>query len=268
MVTSSNALVNDNHRHVLKSLVQNDGSIAVSGDDTVDAYKGTGGLLLPSSYSGTGTSRKAVASCLECIWRYTLYCDQSSSVLCAHAVSTCPVGKIRYRVWFAAEKESEKVVGSVCWGIAKPATRRDLEAQVKNSALRYVPALKPAVAPRGSTYTSVPIMVWSGQPAVFKPRPMHLGGHLVQITATAMWQWLWGDGSSLWSANPGARYPKPTISHLFRRFGNYQVRVRTVWRAVYEVPGIGSFSAQGDLISQNAHFQMNVRTGRSVLVSQ
>lgn len=264
----SNAVAKNRQHFVLNSMVQSDGSIDVSGDDTADAYRGTGGLLLPSSYSGTGKSRQAIGSCLDCIWRYTVYCDASSAVLCAHAVSTCSSGQIRYRVWFGKVNELEKMVGSVCWGVGKPATRRDFETQMASSVLRYVPALKPGVAPGGSTYTSVPIMVWSRQPAVFKPAAMYLSGNRVQIRATAMWQWLWGDGSAQWSASPGAQFPKHTISHQYRKAGRYKVQVRTVWRATYEVPGIGSFSTQGELINQNAQFSMIVRSGRAVLVAQ
>jgi len=254
--------------NLVKSVTRADGTITVSGDDTVDAYRGTGGLLLPTSYSGDGSAKKTIAECLSCIWRYTIYCEQGMDGFCAHAVATCPRGDIRYRVWFGKSSESTKVVGTVCWGAGKPATRRDFETEINTSALRYVPSLNPGVAPRGSTYTSVPIVAWSGQPANFNARPMYLAGHQVQIQASAMWQWIWGDGSSQWTSTPGIKFPRHTLSHQYRKAGLYRVRVRTVWRATYFVPGIGSFSATGDVISQSAQLPIQVKSAKAVLVAK
>ncbi len=262
------ASANEHPTHGSLSVVRTDGSVNVSGDDETDAYRGTGGLLLPSSYSGDSSAKRTIARCIECIWRYTVYCEQSSGGFCAHAVNTCPHGEVRYRVWFGKSNQTTKVVGTVCWGFGQPATRRDIESQVNNSALRYVPALNPGVAPHGSTYTSVPIIVWSGQPAVFNPKPMYLAGHQVQIRANAMWQWRWGDGTAQWTSVPGAKYPKRTLSHQYLKAGEYQVQVRTVWQATYWVAGIGRFSASGDQIGQNAQFPILVRASHAVLVAQ
>ena len=257
-----------NQGESINTAVRSDDSIDVSGDDEVDAYRGTGGLLLPSSYSGGSSSKKIVAQCLDCRWRYTVYCQQSRGGFCAHAVTTCPHGQVRYRVWFGKSNQSTKVVGTVCWGLAKPATRRDIEAQLSNSALRYVPALAPGVAPKTSTYTSVPIIVWSGQPSVFSPKPMYLAGHQVRISATAMWQWRWGDGTTQWTLTPGGLSQKRSLSHQYLKAGIYQVHVRTVWQATYLVPGIGSFRAVGDQIRQNAQFPIVVKASHAVLVAR
>jgi len=45
------------------------------------------------------------------------------------------------------------------------------------------------------------------------------------------------------------------------------VHVRTVWRATYVVKGVGTFTSSGDLISQNAQFSIQVKSGRAVLVA-
>ena len=256
------------HVDQIKKTAHSDPSIDVSGDDEVDAYRGTGGLLLPSSYSGDSTSKKVVAQCLDCVWRYTVYCQQGRGGFCAHAVTTCPPGQVRYRVWFGKSNQTTKVVGTVCWGFSKPVTRKDIESELHNSTLRYVPALNPGVAPKGSTYTSVPIFVWSGQPQLFSPKPMYLAGHQVQIRATALWQWCWGDGTVQWTSVPGSMLPKPTLFHRYLKAGSYQVQVRTVWQATYVVPGIGSFNASSDGIGQNAQFSIRVKASRAVLVTQ
>lgn len=249
------------------SVVRTDSSVDVTGDDSVDAYRGTGGLLLPSSYSGSASSRKKIAECLDCIWRFTIYCDQEASGFCAHALTTCPRGEIRYRVWFGKVNQASRVVGTVCWGISKPATRRDVETEVNDSALRYVPTLNPGVAPHGGTFTSVPINVWAGQPVVFTPAPMYLAGHQVRIRALATWQWNWGDGSTIWTTKSGSKYPFGSLRHQYLQPGKYRVQVHTLWRATYEVKGIGTFTSAGDLIHQNAQFSIQVKSARAVLVA-
>jgi len=43
----------------------------VGGNNSISAYVGTGGLLLPDSFSGSKATKSAVADCLGCTWRYT-----------------------------------------------------------------------------------------------------------------------------------------------------------------------------------------------------
>lgn len=242
-------------------------SISVNGNDTVDGYQGSGGLLLPTSFTGTATHRKRVAGCLGCRWRYTPYCEQDSDALCAHAVVTCSTGKIRYRVWFGRSETELKVIGSVCWGSGKPATRVDLNRTVTQNALRLVPSLAPGVNPVRSTLVSVPIIVWSGQPKSFKPRAMTLVGHRVTIEANALWLWEWGDGARQWVSHSGAAYPRRDITHHYRRPGSYQVTVTTVWRADYSVTGLGRFPVEGEVIRQRKTLKIVVKPSRAVLVT-
>lgn len=244
-----------------------DSTISVGGDDDLDGYQGTGGLLLPSSYSGPASKRTTVAQCIGCYWRYTIYCDQSSNTLCAHAVTTCPSGSIRYRVWFGRNAQALQVIGSVCWGGSNPPTRRNMETSVRTSALRLVPTQKPGINPRSTTLTSVPIIVWSGQAAVFQPKQMLLAGHRVNIRANAYWLWQWGDGSSQWVRMSGRRFPARDITHQYRKPGRYTIKVTTVWQANYQVQGIGNFPMSGDIVRQQKTMQILVKSSRSILVA-
>jgi len=245
-------------------------SAAVSTDVTSDnemvAYIGTGGLLLPESFSGSSDVRFQVANCLGCTWRYTIYCMQNSDAPCLHAVMSCPAGSLLYRVGFGLTPSAINVIGSVCWGSSQPLTRSLAEANVRDYAIRYLPKLAPGYAPPDGTLTSIPGIFWTGQPTILLPPSFNLSGRSIMITATPTWRWIWGDGSVIWKSVPGAPFPSREITHQFRSPGNYQTQVTTVWTASYTVSGLGTFDVTGELVRQTQTLEVAVKSARTVLV--
>ncbi len=239
----------------------------VGGNNTISAYVGTGGLLLPDSFSGSTQTKTQVANCLGCTWRYTIYCMQGANSPCKHAVTSCPRGSLLYRVWFGRTPNTTTVVGSVCWGSSTPVTRRQVERQVNDYVIRYIPALRPGFEPPGGSLTSVPVIFWTGQPRIFSPPNFSLSGHLVSITATPTWRWTWDDGASTWKNVTGAQYPSRQITHQYRSPGSYSVGVTTVWQAKYTVSGIGTFDASGEVLRQSKTLDVPITSARTVLVS-
>lgn len=239
----------------------------VGGDNSIGAYVGTGGLLLPGSFSGSKATKTAVADCIGCTWRYTIYCMHGGNSPCKHAVTSCPRGSLLYRVWFGKSASTMSVVGSVCWGSSKPVTRRQIESRIDDYVVRYVPALRPGYAPPGGSLTSVPVIFWTGQPTSFKPPSFSLSGHTVSITAKPTWRWSWGDGASAWKSVAGAKYPSRQITHQYRSPGSYKVGVTTVWRARYTVSGVGTFDASGDVLRQSRTLNVPIKSARTVLIS-
>ncbi len=242
-------------------------STSVVGNDQNDTYIGTGGLLLPNSFTGGATQKKNVAACMECTWKYTVYCAADSSSMCAHAVVTCPSGQIRYRVWFGQTPQTIAVVGSVCWGSGTPPTRRQTESRVNDLVIRGVPNLALSCNPDSDTFTVIPVICWVNQPTQFSPAPFTLSGRNIRINATAKWHWKWGDGQSEWRSLPGKPYPSTQIDHTYRQQGHYAISVDTTWTATYTVAGIGTFDVSGDLLHQHDQGSMLVHSARSVLTS-
>ena len=240
----------------------------VGGNNSIAAYVGTGGLLLPDSFSGSRSTRTAVADCLGCTWRYTIYCMQGANTPCKHAVTSCPRGSLLYRVWFGRSASTVAVVGSVCWGSSNPVTRRQVEGRVDDYVVRYIPALRPGFDPPGGSLTSVPVIFWTGQPTSFKPPKFSLSGHSVSITAKPTWRWTWGDGSSVWKSVSGAQYPSRQITHQYRSPGNYSVGVTAVWKAQYTVSGVGTFDVTGEVLRQSRTLAVPVKSAKTVLVSR
>lgn len=239
----------------------------VGGNNSIAAYVGTGGLLLPESFSGSKTTKSGVADCLGCTWRYTMYCMQGSTTPCKHAVTSCPRGSLLYRVWFGRTPTTVSVIGSVCWGSSEPVTRRQVESRVDDYVIRYIPALQPGFDPPGGSLTSVPVIFWTGQPTSFEPPSFSLSGHTVAITATPTWRWTWGDGAAVWKSVAGAQYPSRQITYQYRSPGNYEVGVTTVWQAQYTVSGVGTFDASGEILRQSRNLAVPIKSAKTVLIS-
>lgn len=239
----------------------------VGGNNSLAAYVGTGGLLLPGSFSGSAATKKSVAACLGCTWKYTIYCTQGSGVPCKHAVTACPRGSLLYRVGFGRTPTTVATIGSVCWGSGQPVTRKQVESRLDDQVLRYVPALKPGFNPAGGALTSIPVIFWSGQPATFRPPAFALSGHTVTIEATPTWRWVWADGTAHWKSVPGAPYPSKQITHQYRSPGSYSVGLTTVWTAEYTVSGVGTFAVDGEVIRQTKTLTVPVRSAQTVLLA-
>lgn len=238
----------------------------VVGDNETAAYIGTGGLLLSGSFSGTASKRTEVANCLSCIWALTVFCMYDAEGLCQHALVGCPVGEVKYRVWFGKTAASSQVIGSVCLGAGKPPTRRDIENRLDDLVVNYVPALRPQLAPKAQTLSSIPVYGWANQPELFKPPKFVLAGRDVQITAIPKWRWVWGDGQVQWTSEAGSPYPATDLSHTYRSPGKYEISVTTVWQASYQVEGIGQFAATGDILTQQANLAIEVLDLRMTLM--
>lgn len=67
-------------------------------------------------------------------------------------------------------------------------------------------------------------------------RQVTLLGQRITIEATpSEYQWQFGDGQSLASAEPGAAYPALTITHNYRRKGTYRPQLDTVYSGRFRV---------------------------------
>ena len=241
-------------------------AIDVVGDNQAAAYIGTGALLLPSSFSGGQEVKNTVAGCLGCVWAYTVYCMYDQDGLCQHAVTGCPAGEVKYRVWFGYTAGSASVIGSVCWGSSQPLTKRNIENYISQLVINNVPPLVVTTAPPGGSLTVLPVVAWVNQEREFNPPAFSLSGKTVWLNAFASWRWIWGDGQIEWKSIPGAPYPRKQIWHTYRTPGDYSLNVTTFWQATYLVEGIGSFATSGEVVTQTVSTPIKILKARSVLV--
>ena len=245
---------------VANSAIAGDGKpISVVGDDERDAYVGSGGLLLPGSFTGTVERKKMTAECLGCVWKYRLQCAGDLHDMCMQAALSCPSGTIRYEVWLTVPNENSQQMGTVCWGKSTPLTRERISREINQSSVHYVPALKPHATPPRQTLQGVANYFWSGQPIQFRSANTVISGVLVRVQAYPTWHWDWGDGTSQWTRLPGQRSTHSPLVHVFGRSGTYRVSVRTLWRAEYVVAGYGTFAVAGPPVTQQAALTLVVK---------
>lgn len=232
--------------------------ISVTGDDSKDTYTGTGGLLLPKTFTGTPEQKTSVSNCLDCRWSYRLQCASDLHDMCMQAAMSCPASTIRYAVWFQRAGEESQQIGSVCWGKTIPATRTTVTKEINQQALRHVPDLNIGSIPRRDSIQGIPNYFGTGQPRNYVPPAMMLSGLKVHIRAQPIWRWVWGDGSSQWVRTPGNLSTASPVSHTFTRAGIYQISVTTVWQATFSIDGFGTYPVTGPVIRQSDALTLHV----------
>ena len=240
--------------------------ISVVGDDERDAYVGTGGLVLPTSFTGSQEQRKSVSECLGCRWTYRVQCASDLHDMCMQAALSCPATTIRYEVWFQKLTSSPAQIGTVCWGNAKPPTRVSISRELAQRRLEYVPDLKSGVLPSRETVQGLTNYFWTGQPHSYQSPAMTLSGLSVRVSAEPLWRWVWGDGTIQWTRSPGAVSRASSVAHKFTKPGRYRISVTTIWQATFSVEGLGTFPVVGPDIRQTDAIWLQVH-GRHVALS-
>lgn len=67
-------------------------------------------------------------------------------------------------------------------------------------------------------------------------------GHAVLIEVTPVWfEWGFGDGEGLGTADPGAPYPAHTVAHQYQAAGDNFVSLETTWNARFRVEGVSNW---------------------------
>jgi hypothetical protein len=246
-------------------------SCGVDGDPDQAAYVGDGGLLLPGgSFTGTDEDRRAAAECDGCRWALVPMCKPNGlgKDSCGPAARTCPVPQRRMEVYLKQPGETAfSLVGLVCLAPGSPTTVPELAQRLQDVVVEEVPGLAPSFQPEGVTLVAVPTLFASGQPPRMDTRTFTLVGFDVVLDARARWAWTFGDGGKLVTTQPGGGYPDMSVSHVYRRPGQYPVSVTAAWEGWFTVDGIGPFPAGGPTVTQTGQLDVEVREARAVLVA-
>ena len=241
----------------------------VQGDDGRDVYVGSGGLVIPARHwRGDPSGRRQVLECADCFWRMTTACTslQFDTGSCPASHVGCPSGLIRVRVWLKQGSGPWVLTGYACVGGSPPPSRASVERAVRDLSIQALPALRPSYQPASGALTGLPVDFWSGQSRLgLQQADLSVLGVQVRLDAQPRWQWVWGDGGSLSTIDPGGRYPRMTVTHTYLRNGSQIVRVTSWWRATFTVEGLGPYPVPGADLSQAADMRVEVRPAHSVL---
>lgn len=236
-------------------------AVDVVGDDLQDSYVGSGSVIWPSTVPAP--QRRTSADCPGCSWRADLLCRMVSASACRGAARLCRADEGWYRFYLSVNGGPWRQVGSGCIGGRGPTRGSQVEQELADVVRAQVPALRPGVQPR-QALTSVPVVLWSGQPASWRSPVLRVLGHRVVVTARPTWWWQ-VEGRTSVAREPGGRWPDTAVTHAFSQPGLHDVRVLSRWSATYTVDGVGPFAVRQE-ITQEAAVRLRVVRAEPVLV--
>lgn len=241
----------------------------VAADDETDTIVGTGGLILPDGVD-VGT-RREVSSCPGCAWRVTSPCVDSGlgnafdgQAHCRSVTRGCQVGSLR-RTWFRPDGGTWRELGLVCV-TERPVTVAMVGDRIHDRLEEHLPAPQVEHAPARGVVTGIPTAFATGDQAREQVFDWQILGQHVRVRVVPAWTWVFPDGTTVRTREPGSLAPGSAVSHIFRRSGPMTVVCVVEWSGEYTLPGLGSFPVTG-LIRQRSQVLVSVGEGRALLTS-
>lgn len=239
------------------------GDVDVIGDDEIDAFVGSGSLILPGRISTPG--RRAAADCPGCSWRAVLTCDRTTPTACRGEARTCAYDSQWLTIYLTGPGGLEQWLGSDCFGPGGPKSRQLVENRVNEKLQEAVPPLRPAMSPPSGALVFLPIRFTSGQSATPMSWQWLLADMDIAVSATPTWQWRFASDTELATRDPGSLSEAGRVEHIYTSAGRRTVQMASTWRAQYWAEGLGPLTVQTP-VRQTDELQVNVGQGRAVLV--
>jgi len=236
--------------------------VTVIGDDAQDAFVGTGSLLLPPQMASDG--RSIAADCPGCTWRSVIQCEMTSAGACRGQARLCGPDGYWLRIFLTRPDGVELNLGLGCFGSGGPVSRETAEVQIRDRVVALVPPLRAWRQPSGRVLPHLPVVFGVHQSEEPLRESFELVGLPIELTARPRWVWDFGS-STVATASAGRRWPTPTIDHVYRISGTTQARVTSVWKATYEIAGVGPLEIP-EPVTQQDGVSVPVGQGRAVLV--
>ncbi len=151
-------------------------------------------------------------------------------------------------------------------------------AEVRQQAIRLIPASSIGIAPHTATLVNIQTIMWVTAPRTRVLPTVDILGRPVQITVTiANVQWSFGDGQSATSSSPGKAYSESSdpcrtvmcpgyFGHVYRTTGNDTVRATVNWTANFTVGGGPGAAIPGTIAGPTATAPLAVKQARGILV--
>jgi hypothetical protein len=129
-----------------------------------------------------------------------------------------------------------------------------------------LPQLATRQQPPGQALVGLPVIFFTDSPTT-QTFTVDIRGFAVVINATATtYAWNTGDGTILTTTDPGAPYPRQTITHDYGS-GTYTASLTTTWAATYSVDGGVQAQVPGTTTTQGAPVTFTVVQARTVLTN-
>lgn len=236
-----------------------------------DAYLVSGRFLLTDAVSDSASTAAKAASCIGCKWHLQKICPdpanspQHFGYNCSKPETyTCAGGASRYQIWFLDSglwKPGDwQLRGTSCIGPKGPKPITQLQTEVLDTAVGYLPDLKLQLRPKVNSLVNLPTKVLVKSPNVFRFEVV-VAGVLVQVNATASYRYEFQDGNTITTINR-------EINHVYRSRGKYPIKVTAIWQATWQTPLHGNNPVPGDQLTQQQIIDADVIAARGRLVKR
>jgi hypothetical protein len=198
-------------------------------------------------------------------------------LLCTNAVSSCPVGQIRYWVWHRVTEhtlgpprtseigEWEKEPGSYCLGSDDPGVP-DIARVLAQMQTAFdnlpLPKFGTQINPAPRTLVNIPTRLAAGSVDAATFSPTLLG---VRVTITARptsWTWTFGDGTT-------AETSTPMTEHVYLEPERVGASVRVTWTGTFTVGSSPEvFPIRAPAFVQGPVSEVEVMQARAQLVAE
>jgi hypothetical protein len=129
-----------------------------------------------------------------------------------------------------------------------------------------LPELTVRQQPPGNGLVGLPVIFYTDSPTT-QTFTVDIRGFQVVIRASAVrYTWHTGDGTDLTSDNPGAPYPRQTVTHDYRS-GTYTAYLTTTWGATFTVNGGAAADVPGTTTTDGPPVTFAVLQARPVLTN-
>lgn len=131
----------------------------------------------------------------------------------------------------------------------------EVSRALKERVIRYLPPLRPAMAPARDALVHVPQVFWSNQhPVSFSVMVL---GRAVTVNAIPQFHWTFGDGQSLATSRSGRPYPNLDVTHRYNRPCRCSITTVTSWSV--EWSDGGEWHPLSSVLTQRANLILEVR---------
>jgi hypothetical protein len=151
-----------------------------------------------------------------------------------------------------------------CVDLSGAPTIAQIGAAVRDSVVRRVPAGEITTQPRARALVRIPLLLDSGQPDGPLTWSDEVAGVAVTTTVSPTWEWMFGDGARLATAQAGSTWPDTAVSHTYADPGRYRVQVTTQWSGSYVIAGLGAQPIDGS-VNQSTDVSVSIHTAGAVL---
>jgi len=242
----------------------------VGSDQQTGSFVGRGGMVLPASSDLPSMSREQAAGCQSCAWRLQSVCPYASGDdICVGATLGCPPGEIRRALLRQLDPSAGwEFVGTLCvGGRSRPVLVADVADRVRDRFVDLLPPPHPSYQPANGALVNLPAIFASGQRDGVQRDDFVLFDLPVHVDARPSWDWAFGDGATLTTADAGGTYPDRRVSHTFTHAGQFTVSVDSSWTGTFTVDGLGPFDVTGGPVTQAATLAVTVREAGGQLVA-